>query len=582
MKKRFITMLLTSVILSTAVGGVATVSGEEVAPEDIRIGEYNWPIDTTLDYSQPYYKRFDGVEFTTVTAADGSTLPEGHTFSENEMTWFFQAITGMKPNVIWNDTNGTEGEKWNAAVASGEIPDFMRVNYSQYIKLVEAGLVADMTDYFDELLSPSMKAAYEAGDNMALEGLMVDGRIYGIPQINALGDGNPLFWIRKDWMDKLGLEEPKCLADVETIAKAFVEQDPDGDEQDDTAGIGMLASYSTQNGGAGDVSSIFLNAGGAAPDIWVKQDDGNVIYGSLMEGAKEALTLLNDWYTKGLIPADFATLTWDDLNAMVTNDELGICMGAWYEPVSILGNSVTVDSEAEWVSYALPAEEGGTYYGQGGGPTFGIFVVNKDFEDPSMFIHALNAVNDTRYFREVVTDFSQTISNEHNVFNECLSPGFYAESMEVMEMVANGELETEEEFEEEFFKHGIGLQSLCQEFINMVIPTLKAEDDAKRDVYAYDGTTWCYGLYNARYTGVKGMIDANPTWVVTDFQGNTESMSMYGTFLDTLEKDAYTNMIMGNTDGMSISEYFDEFVENYLAQGGAQITAEVQAAVDAR
>ena len=35
-------------------------------------------------------------------------------------------------------------------------------------------------------------------------------------------------------------------------------------------------------------------------------------------------------------------------------------------------------------------------------------------------------------------------------------------------------------------------------------------------------------------------------------------------------------MIMGNTDGMSISDYFDAFVESYLEQGGEAITAEVQ------
>ena len=40
--------------------------------------------------------------------------------------------------------------------------------------------------------------------------------------------------------------------------------------------------------------------------------------------------------------------------------------------------------------------------------------------------------------------------------------------------------------------------------------------------------------------------------------------------------EAYVNMIMGNTDGKSISDYFDTFVQSYLDQGGAAITAEVQ------
>nr|WP_300833078.1 hypothetical protein [uncultured Acetatifactor sp.] len=40
-------------------------------------------------------------------------------------------------------------------------------------------------------------------------------------------------------------------------------------------------------------------------------------------------------------------------------------------------------------------------------------------------------------------------------------------------------------------------------------------------------------------------------------------------------------MVMGDTDGKSISEYFDEFVTQYLEQGGQDITEEVQQAVDA-
>ncbi len=35
-------------------------------------------------------------------------------------------------------------------------------------------------------------------------------------------------------------------------------------------------------------------------------------------------------------------------------------------------------------------------------------------------------------------------------------------------------------------------------------------------------------------------------------------------------------MIMGDMGGKTVSEYFDEFVEQYLNQGGREITEEVQ------
>nr|WP_300864841.1 hypothetical protein [uncultured Acetatifactor sp.] len=55
--------------------------------------------------------------------------------------------------------------------------------------------------------------------------------------MNAQFDGSPLIWIRKDWMEKLNLEAPKSLADLEMIAKAFMEEDPDGNGQKDTYGF---------------------------------------------------------------------------------------------------------------------------------------------------------------------------------------------------------------------------------------------------------------------------------------------------------------------------------------------------------
>jgi hypothetical protein len=64
--------------------------------------------------------------------------------------------------------------------------------------------------------------------------------------------------------------------------------------------------------------------------------------------------------------------------------------------------------------------------------------------------------------------------------------------------------------------------------------------------------------------------------VSTMFQGTTKSMNKYLSFLQSLESDAYIKMIMGNTDGKTIDEYFDSFVADYMAQGGAEITAEVQ------
>lgn len=36
-----------------------------------------------------------------------------------------------------------------------------------------------------------------------------------LPETN-IDDGPNLFWVRKDWMDKLGLQEPRTMQDIRT------------------------------------------------------------------------------------------------------------------------------------------------------------------------------------------------------------------------------------------------------------------------------------------------------------------------------------------------------------------------------
>ncbi|GJM75796.1 hypothetical protein HMSSN036_80120 [Paenibacillus macerans] len=43
-----------------------------------------------------------------------------------------------------------------------------------------------------------------------------------------ISHGPGVLWLRKDWMDKLGLKEPKTLEDVENIITQFIEKDPGG------------------------------------------------------------------------------------------------------------------------------------------------------------------------------------------------------------------------------------------------------------------------------------------------------------------------------------------------------------------
>lgn len=76
-------------------------------------------------------------------------------------------------------------------------------------------------------------------------------------------------FVRKDWREKLGLPQPKNWDDIQTLAKAFTTQDPDGNGKNDTYGFIVPAS-TTRGYASWFMSSFIWQAGGD----FVKEESG--------------------------------------------------------------------------------------------------------------------------------------------------------------------------------------------------------------------------------------------------------------------------------------------------------------------
>lgn len=585
MKRKVVSLLLASAMTA---GMVSMAFADEATTDlsELTFGD-GWKIDTSEDYSGPQYKRFDGLEFTRIVNTSGFDVPEGMTIDDNDRVWMFELKSGLVPKTLWSASGDAYTQKQNATIASGEIPDLMEVDMNQYYTLVKSGLIADLTDELLEGDHPSLQSLYAMGDNLALDTLKIDGRIYGIPQVSMNFDGSPLVWIRKDWMEKLGLEEPKSYADLEEIALAFMQSDLDGNGKDDTYGIATLSNFGASYGGSGNLCDLFLNVGGAAPGLWQKQEDGTVIYGSLMDGAKDALVLLNDWYQKGIIPSDFATWEADTIKQVIGEDKAGIVFSPWWGCWDALSANISLNQEAEWSAYVLPGEEGGEIRSAAGNPVRSVFVVREGFEHPEAFVYAYDMLTKGYDIDTEASGFDGISYEANNCFspmNTSTAPSVLTKPMDqVIEKVLNHEFADVDEMRAFIQEQTDGLIEGANDQYTLVLQYGPAVNDAiqegksPREVTVGDSdAVTTYNNYVACTVGIGALAKANPTPVGTVFQGTTDSMRKYGSFLGTLESDAYVKMIMGDTDGKTIPEYFDSFVEEYLAQGGAEITAEVQ------
>jgi len=224
---------------------------------------------------------------------------------DGEMQQAVEKLIGKKLSITWVP-NADYNDKTNVTLASNNIPQVMVIQGDKqpsFVRTAQAGAFWDLTGKLDKY--PNLKPANEqTGRNAS-----VNGKIYGIYRVRPLLRSAVL--LRKDWLAKVGLPMPESVDDLYRIAKAFTEQDPDGDGKKNTYGLiipkwpGFYASSSPY-----DVFETWYGA----PNGWGERG-GKLVPGFDTEEFYTADRALQKWVDEGLVNPDFATLdsgNWND------------------------------------------------------------------------------------------------------------------------------------------------------------------------------------------------------------------------------------------------------------------------------
>jgi multiple sugar transport system substrate-binding protein len=123
--------------------------------------------------------------------------------------------------------------KLNAAATAHDLPDVVVNDAAQLGSMKTQGIIREVDK---SKIAGADKLAPGSWDSAS----DLTGKTYAVP---FSAQANLLF-IRKDWLAKLNLSEPKSWDDVATIAKAFTTQDPDGNGKADTYGLAVPGSTS--------------------------------------------------------------------------------------------------------------------------------------------------------------------------------------------------------------------------------------------------------------------------------------------------------------------------------------------------
>lgn len=333
----------------------------------------------------------ESIKLTTVRVSDPTTTfdkndPEKESFYQNRWNTAYARELGIDLDMAWvaadNDSNSS---KWTAAIASGNVPDFAVVNDDVYVMLVESGLVADMTELFDEYASEDYKNSIKESN---IQAMTFDGKLLGLPMATPILNGVTMLFVRQDWLDQLNLPVPSTVEEVISTAKAFQQAKLGGENT-----IGIL--FNNRTGAEGKWDG-FLNGFGAYDGIWIEKDN-KLVYGNVQEEMKTALLAMQDLYKQGIINPDFAVTTSDLAQEYIVSGKCGI----WYATRwtnSGSGVALVESIEGAKESYAMPPSvEGQQYKVQSEKPTTRYIFVSNKCEHPEAVVQIINKTFELYY-----------------------------------------------------------------------------------------------------------------------------------------------------------------------------------------
>ncbi|PXV91785.1 carbohydrate ABC transporter substrate-binding protein (CUT1 family) [Lachnotalea glycerini] len=233
----------------------------------------------------------------------GSSAP-GTSNEENEMTkWIQEQVLeacNVKVNFVAVPRSGSD-DKLNVMMAGGNAPDIVfSYNQSIFSNFASNGGLADLTDAYAKYGTDIQTNI----GNIQYMGV-VDNKQYAIMKRRGQQVPRHVSYIRKDWLDALGLSIPKTKEELFTVLEAFKEKNP--------GNVSDVVPWAM--GGSTDTEKFYLSFVGSYV-AELSEEDAYVYaenYKVFADGAIDGLKKLNELYNKGLITQDFATDTTTDI-----------------------------------------------------------------------------------------------------------------------------------------------------------------------------------------------------------------------------------------------------------------------------
>ncbi len=506
----------------------------------------------------PYGKYPETVTYTLgkISGGNHSNLPAGDTYEDNGYTRYLKKMLNIQNKDVFELEDGNQYEEAvEIAIKDNNLPDIMVVKGQETVqKLAEAGMIEDLTEVYEECTTWRIKDMYASYTDALLNSGKYGGKLYGFPD-TVIDHGPTLLWMRKDWMDKLGMEEPADMDEAMNYILEFVNQDAAGNGE--TIGLACtpeLVAGSSETYSADGIFSMFH----ASPRKWVQDAEGEIVYGSVTQECKAALEYLNTLYTKGVLDKKFLLRTSENIEELIKNGKCGAFFGKWWAPNNPLMESYDYDKNAEWTPYFFTKEDENVLQEYETFEDRLYVVVRKGYEHPEIVAKYIS----------VIFEYSRYDDKEANEVNE-----YFSLNVDPTARPLNINVDYRDTLYQttENIRNALNKEKPSSSLTGL-------EKSYYRTCKAYlDGnltTANAWAAYTSRITAVGTLVDLNfKSRQPLPLSG--EGLKV-GEDLLKLEQQTFIQIVCGEkTVG-----YFDTFVKEWYAAGGKDFTQKARTAAE--
>jgi putative aldouronate transport system substrate-binding protein len=229
-------------------------------------------------------------------------------------------LTGIRLKNVASMATTSSKEAFNLMLVSGNLPDIVAGDglKAQFMRYGMEGAFVPL-DTLIAQHAPNLQRFLDDNPDIRRAITAADGKIYFIPYIPD-GKAARGWFIRHDWLEKLGLPVPRDVNELYTTLKAFRERDPNGNGRRDE--VPFFVRESAELGRLFTLWDARSSGSDSAHDFYV--EGGKVRHPYAEEAYRVAIRNVAQWYKEGLIDREVFTRGPRARDVLLANNQGGL------------------------------------------------------------------------------------------------------------------------------------------------------------------------------------------------------------------------------------------------------------------